>query len=932
MLSRFFLVASFLASSALAGGLERRPDGILLPVDQGTLLLQVRDESTIRVAVASDRAFFDRPSLTVQPAASKTPPHWDLAMTGAAVTLKTARLQARVDLHTGAVTFLDPQGRVILAERAGGRSVDATNVDGQKTFHIRQQWEPNPGEALQGLGQHQLGVVDLQGYDLDLWQRNTNVAVPFFVSNRGYGIFWDNPSFTRFGDLRPFAAIPARCLLDDSGATGGLTRALLPVASPTKPQDRVTTADLTYRFDYIEHFVQPTIRYTGSLVAPESGEYQLQTYSNGVIKVWLDGQLVINHWRQKWLTEYDQVKLPLTAGQHYALKIEFGGDDATTLKVAWKTPTPAAQATTSLWSEVADGLDYYFVYGPSLDDVVAGYRRLTGPATMLPRWAFGLWQSRQRYVTAQDSIGVVDEFRRRGIPLDNIVQDWSYWPVNAWGSHEFEHDRFPDPDAWVKALHERHAHVMISVWGKFYRDTANFAELQRDGYLYQPTLDIHLKDWLGYDYTFYDAFNPGARKVYWQQIDRTLFRRGLDAWWLDGSEPDVVQPSPPTLAATEKLIGQTYFGPASRTINAWPLFNSQAVYEGQRSSAPDQRVFILTRSGFAGIHRYATVVWSGDTTSTWTALAKQIAAGLGYSGAGEPYWTMDIGGYTMDMRFAAAHQKPEIQDEWRELNARWFEFGTFAPLTRLHGELQPREPWAFGGEDSPAYQTIVKFDRLRYRLLPYVYSLAGDTSHHGGTMMRPLMMDFPTDAIACASTDEYMFGRALLVAPITQYKARNRNVHLPATAGGWYDFWTGRPVAGSQSIAAAAPYDEIPLFVRAGAIVPVGPDLQYTAEKPADPITLYVYTGADGSFTLYEDDGLTYGYERGEFTEIPVHWNDTTKTLTVGARTGQFTGMLAERTFNVVLVSANSPVGLTAAPTFSKVIRYTGAATDVVLK
>jgi alpha-D-xyloside xylohydrolase len=673
-----------------------------------------------------------------------------------------------------------------------------------------------------------------------------------------------------------------------------------------------------------------SFRWSGNLVPPTTGDYQFQTYSNGGIKVWIDGRLVINHWRQDWLTENDQVKLRLEAGRTCAFAIEAGGEQATTMQLRWKTPAPA-NAPTALWSEVGDGIDYTFVYGPQLDQVIAGYRHLTGRATLLPRWTFGLWQSRQRYETSQQSLDVVDEYRRRGIPFDNIVQDWMYWRENAWGSHQFDAQRFPDPDAWIKALHDRHVHLMISVWGKFYSGdyagNENFLAMQRAGYLYQPPLTEGLRDWVGrggYTYTFYDAFNPGARRLYWQQIETALFRRGVDAWWMDATEPELVQPSPTTLPKAKHFIGTTALGAASRVLNAYSLENSRAVYEGQRAAAPDQRVFILTRSGYAGIQRYATTTWSGDVSSTWTALAKQIPAGLGFSLSGVPYWTTDSGGYTMQDRFSAKSPKPEDVEEWRELNARWFQFATFCPVTRLHGELQPREPWTFGGDTHPAYQAIVKFDRLRYRLLPYIYSLAGAATLDGGTFMRPLVMDFPRDAKARAIADQYLFGPAVLVAPVTTYQARHRSVYLPATPGSWFDFWSGAATTGGQTIDAPAPYDALPLFVRAGAIVPFGPDLQYIGEKPADPITLCVYAGADGAFTLYEDDGLTYGYERGEFARIPLRWDDARRTLTIGKREGAFPGMLAERTFAIVLVTSDRPVGFSFAPKADRTISYRG--------
>jgi alpha-D-xyloside xylohydrolase len=580
---------------------------------------------------------------------------------------------------------------------------------------------------------------------------------------------------------------------------------------------------------------------------------------------------------------------------------------------------------------VAGGVDYYFVYGPALDQVVAGFRSLTGQAPMMPEWAFGLWQSRQRYETDQQSLDVVKEFRQRAIPFDNIVQDWQYWPRNAWGSHEFDTNRFPDPVGWLKELHALHAHVMISVWGKFYTGTANFDALQKAGFLYQPNLKEGLNDWIDFPYTFYDAFNPGARRLFWSQINTALFSKGIDAWWLDASEPDLT-PSPPTLEGQLTHMNPTAMGPASRVLNGYALMNSMAIYEGQRQAAPDQRVFILTRSGFAGTQRYAAATWSGDVTSTWTALRKQIPAGLGFCLSGIPYWTSDSGGYTMESRFSAANQKPEDAEEWCELNARWFEFATFCPLTRLHGELKPREPWTFGGDTGPAYQTIVKFDNLRYRMLPYIYSLAGAVTLEGSTILRPLVMDFPDDLTARDITDEYLFGPAFLVAPVTTYQARSRSVYLPPTTGGWFDFWTGASTAGGQTLDAAAPYDSMPLFIRAGSIIPFGPELQYTGEKPADPITLYVYAGADGKFTLYEDDGLTYNYQRGAYACIPIRWDNNSKTLTIGKRAGKFPGMLTRRTFNLVLVAGDKPVGFSFTPKADQTVAYHGKEVKVTFK
>jgi alpha-D-xyloside xylohydrolase len=917
---------------------EKLPDGLLLPCDGGFLEIEVRAEDIMRVAFAKDRAFFAHGSLAVLPHTG-TEPVWTFTNDGGNATIRTEKMQARVDLGTGAVTFLDHDGHLLLAEKPGTHRLESAEVQGEKTFHVRQAWEPANDEALYGLGQHQLGLTNIKGYDLDLWQHNGTIALPFLVSSRGWGVLWDNPSFTRFGDLRAFEAPPAAQLRDANGKTGGLTATYFAdgnfgrqVARQVDPRVDIEVPNSVKNPNRNVHPSLPeegncSVRWEGTVQPTEDGDHLFECYSNGGIKLWIDGQLVMDHWRQGWLPWLDVARVRLQAGHRHQLKLEWSRDQGMpTVQLRWKTPSH--DNATSLWSEVGEGTDYYFVYGPQLDRVIAGYRQLTGAAPMMPIWAFGLWQSRQRYETSQQSLDVVNGFRRRNIPFDNIVQDWFYWKEDAWGSHQFDPVRFPDPDAWIQAIHGQHSHLMISVWGKFYPGTDNFKAMHDQGFLYQRNLDEKLDDWLGHRYTSYDAFNPKARQLFWAQVERDLFHRGIDAWWMDATEPDLTPV--PTLEGQRTHVNPTALGIGARVLNAYPLLNSEGVYNGQRAAAPDQRVFILTRSGYTGQQRYAAAVWSGDTSSTWTAMRKQITAGLDASLSGLPYWTMDSGGFSVPARFSAKDARPEDVEEWRELNTRWFEFAAFVPLFRVHGEAPYREMWEFGGESHPAYQAQLKFDRLRYRLLPYIYSLAAEVTKNGATFLRPLVMDFTNDTKAREIGDQFMFGPALLVNPVTAYQVRTRSVYLPSAL--WYDFWTGEALAGSQTVNAPAPYDSIPLYVRAGSIVPFGPDLQYTQEKPADPITLYVYAGADGRFTFYEDDGLTYGYERGASASIPIEWNEAAQTLTLGARAGSFPGMLTERTFQVVLVSKTSPVGFNGMPKPVATVQYRGEQTVVPLR
>jgi alpha-D-xyloside xylohydrolase len=923
-------------------------DGVVIPVPGGFLKIEVVAEDVIRVAVAPDSAFFARKSLAAGGRARERVP-WKVERAGDEIRIETGRLSVRVSRATGAVAFYDREGRRIAAEVPGGREMTPAEVMGERTYHVRQVWLANPGEALYGLGQRQEGLMDLKGYDLDLWQRNTSEVVPVLVSSRGYGIFWDNTSFTRFGDLRPFVPIPGMQLLDRDGHPGGLTGTYYAGAAFERPvATRVDSAILfatpTDKTDPAArlHPALPargpvSVRWEGWIAPRTAGTYQIELYANEEVKLWIDGKLVIDDWRSWWLPWRGVARVRLEAGRRYRVRLEYTDveSEAETIQLRWKTPAPTAN--TSLWSEVGDGVDYYFLYGPELDRVIAGYRRVTGRAAMPPRYAFGYWQSRNRYHTSEESLNAIDEFRRLRIPLDVIVQDFQYWKSDQWGSHEFDPDRFPDVPGWIRAIHDRHARLLISVWPKVYPNTRNAQEMQARGYLYQEPLRDSVKDWLGCHYTFYDAFNPAARRLYWDQVRPALFDQGVDAWWLDATEPDIL----PTwdLQKQREAINLTALGSGARMLNAYSLEQARAVYEGQREAAPEKRVAILTRSAFAGLQRYGAVTWSGDIASAWPVMRKQIAAGLGFSISGTPYWSMDAGGYWPQPRFRADPTAPADAEEWRELSTRWTEFGALIPVFRAHGEAPPAREISRFGDTTAAYRAMVYWDRLRYRLLPYIYSVAGAVTQDGGTMMRPLVMDFPADTIAREVADQYLFGPALLVNPVTAYRARSRPVYLPhspsrrpqgparsweSPPAAWYDFWTGRRLAGGRTVQAAAPYDRIPVYVRDGSIVPVGPELQYTDEKPADPITLIVYTGTDGRFSLYEDDGTSYGYERGAFARIPLRWDERSRTLIIGRRVGSFPGMLARRSFQLVFVSRGRPAGFSFELRPDRTVSYVG--------
>jgi alpha-D-xyloside xylohydrolase len=931
----FVAVLTLVASQSAAAvvGYEKTADGLAAELGGGRLRLAVCSERAVRVLFSPKDGPVPAPSLAVvHPCEGFR--GFTVRETQAAVSLVTPRLEARLDRHTGAVSFHDPAGRVVLAETAGGRSLVAAEVLGQKTYHAEQRFDWATDEGLYGLGEQQGGLVNYRGHDVLLVQENTIDVVPVLVSSRGYGILWDNASETRLRDAAP------------------------PQAARPSPPGRVRSG--------------------------------------------------------------------------------------------------------SLWSQMAEAIDYTFLYGPALDDVIASYRKLTGDAPLFGRWAYGFWQCKERYRTQEELVRVAREFRRRQIPIDAIVQDWFYWDPFKWGSHRFDRERYPDPAQMIRDLHALNTKLMISVWAKFVPGSDNHTEMAARGFLYPPFDKAHGGP-VGNSEQYYDAFSPAARALYWRQIDEQLFSKGIDAWWLDATEPEI---GDLRRDAPRQVMAKTALGHGARQLNAYSLMTTEAVYRGQRQSDPTKRVFILTRSAFAGQQRNAAATWSGDVEATWDVFAKQVAAGINFGLSGLPYWTTDIGGF-----FANEYPKGAEGPSYQELFTRWYQWGAFCPIFRVHGTTVPREMWRFGEPGGWAYDTQLRFDRLRYRLMPYIYSLAGHVTHDGGTILRGLPFDFRGDPRVRDIADEHMFGPAFLVSPVLeplrygalhsselgsaipasaleapdgsagalqgeyfadktltrqaaarkdagidfewglsaplpgvpsdefsvrwsgrlrapetgeyelatvaddgvrlwldgklliddwsqhapeyhagrvtleagkQYDFRLefydeilgataklrwtrpsdrlaaeappsrpmlRRVYLPAGTD-WYDFWSGERLTGGRTIDAPAPLETMPLHVRAGSIVPFGPHLQYASEKAADPIELRVYRGADGRFELYEDEGDGYAYERGVFATIPIAWSEAKRTLTIGARRGAFPGMLERRSFHVVFVGRDHGTGL----------------------
>jgi alpha-D-xyloside xylohydrolase len=561
-------------------------------------------------------------------------------------------------------------------------------------------------------------------------------------------------------------------------------------------------------------------------------------------------------------------------------------------------------------SEVADSLDYFFMYGPDADSIVGHYRDLTGDAPMFGKWAYGFWQCKNRYKSQEEILSIARKYRELHIPLDNIVQDWFWW--NRKGEHVFN-SNYPDPQRMVNDLHAMNVHLMISVWPFFEPGSTAYDYMDRQGWF----VEKFKYDKLPYHragMAVYDATSSEARKYYWQLMNNALFKIGIDAWWLDTVEPETEGQQENILLGHKLAIGS-----GDRFVNLYPLMTTGGVYDGQRAASDKKRVFILARSAFAGEQRNAAAVWSGDINSDWESFKRQIPAGLNYAISGMPYWTTDIGGFVSG--------NPD-DPEYRELFIRWFEYGAFCPIFRVHGTrtTNQNELWSYGAE---AQKTLTAYDRLRYRLMPYIYSTAWMVTHDHYTPMRPLVMDFSGDSRVLNIGDEFLFGPAILVGPVTEPGARTRHMYLPKTR--WFDFWTGKSIDGGKTIDAAAPLEQMPLFVRAGSIVALGPDVEYAAQKPADPIELRIYRGADGAFTLYEDENDGYAYEKGSYATIPLRWDDAHRTLSIGARQGAFPGMLSQREFRVVVVGENKGSGIDPEPVADKTVRYNGSETTIVL-
>ena len=999
-------VLSMVVAAVMAGDFTVQDNYVTIqmktPTADGAKIvrLQVINDNIIRVQATSKDALPEKPqSLMIVPQTAK--PKFDVSEDDNYVTVKAQNVTAVVNKATGELTFFDAEGKQLLKEAVNGKKFSDFTVPEREyglkggapiTEEMKHglQWQTvfdSPDdEAFYGLGQHQSEEFNMKGKNEDLFQYNTKVSIPFVLSNKNYGILWDSYSYCRFGKPEEYLQLNhAFRFYDKQGNRGHLTGTYIDkdgqkivrnedsiyfeYAYPAKSEIAIATdnggiKNLPQGFQLqganvvYEGFIEPKCCDGGRCQCEGNCQckgikelYQFILYYAGYIKVYIDGKEVVpERWRTAWNPNAYKFDVVLEKKKRVQLRIEWqpdGGDSYCGLRVA-QPRSDKERGQLSIWSEMAKDMDYYFIAGRNFDEVISGYRTLTGKASLYPKWVLGFWQSRERYKTSGEIEETLGEFRRRHIPIDNIVQDWNYWTENQWGSHQFEASRYPNPQAMLDSVHQMHGRFMISVWPKFYVNTDNYKALDAKGWMYTQAVKDDIHDWVGPGYVggFYDAYDEGARKLFWQQMDENLYTKynhdgvaGVDAWWMDASEPNVRDCTP--MWYRKALCGPTALGTSTEYFNAYSTVNADAIYNGQRSvwngKKDEPRVFLLTRSGFAGEQRFSTATWSGDIGTRWEDMRAQMTAGLNYSMSGIPFWGMDQGGFCVENRYVAAQQlydrtgqENEDLKEWRELQCRWNQFGAFIPLFRAHGQWPLREIWNIAPDNHPAYKSFVYYDKLRYRLMPYLYSLAGWAHFRDYTLMRALVMDFNGDDNVLNIGNQWMLGPALMACPVGYYKARNRSVYFPQQCG-WYNLYTGEHLQGGQTLIVDAPYEQIPVFVREGAIIPFGPEMEWSDEKPAELINLYVYAGQNGSFQLYEDEGTNYNYERGKYATISIDYDDATRTVTFSKRQGSFDGMLKQRRFNIVLITPDNARPLNLDNPEGRMVNYNGKELSVRL-
>ncbi|GAA0528456.1 alpha-D-xyloside xylohydrolase [Rhizomicrobium palustre] len=799
--------------------------------------------SPLHITALSDRALriqvgpFFKPSTILL--SDKTIPFAAKEETAGEVVLRMKSISCRLNTETGRLSFFDGRGTRILAE--GVRSLTPSKLQDQNTLIAEQGFVSPADERLFGTGQFQDGFLNLRGLSRRLTQVNTQISLPFLLSSKGYGLLWHN---TGLMELNPRGTMlkPARVPFEGGSTTVSVTTT-------------VGAAEIKRSLAAFECAFE----------VPESGRYGfLLDVGNAMASkyhVEIDGKVLVD-FANFWLPPTTSFFADLARGAH-KLRVVGDSKDAPWLSFG------KVEDTTVLRSPVSEGVDYIVIAGPSAEDIIAEYRRLTGAAPMLPKWAYGYIHCRERYKSSEEILTNAKMFRARNIPMDVMVQDWQYWGKYGWNAMQFDEADYPDPAGMIGELHRIKARFMVSVWSKVDPSSdVGKALAKRNCYISGTT-------WI-------DFFNPDCAAAYWGAMSHKLVPLGIDAWWQDATEPE-----------NDDLAGRkTAAGPGEIVRLQYPIQVNRTVYEGLRRDAPDRRVMILSRCAFLGQQRYASATWSGDIGCDWETLRRQIPAGLNMMAAGYPYWTVDAGG------FFRPGKSQYTDPAYHELFSRWLQFAAFLPLMRVHGYQTTTEPWHYGAEVEARTRATIE---LRYRLLPYIYSAAAAVTRKGSTLLRPLVLDFAQDPKALDQTTSFMFGKAIHVAPVLAAGVKSWSVYLPKNDGGWYDFWTGEHRDGGAEHDIAAPIDRIPLHVRAGGIVPLGPVVQSTAEADGRDLTIRVYPGADGRFELYEDEGTNYNYEKGAFATISFTWKNQSRELIISARKGRFPGMLERRSFHVAV-------------------------------
>jgi len=845
---------------------ERKTDRLSIGLTEGILDLIPLSERVVRVrwikaGVGEEREFvFERKTAT---------PKFKHLETPSQLRLQMPMLTVVFNKSTGSLDFLNKEGKIFLSEKAGSRKLSPDKINGEACYVAEQSFSSPEDEHLLGLGQFQDGNFNLRNVSRKLTQVNSQIAIPFLYSSRNYGILWHQYGLTYFNPADQEVS-----LVKDERAAGSMGDV------------EVTTTSGTQRV------LQQQSVYNGKFSLDRDGEYSIMLDLGNMDNrhlVIIDGVAQIDQ-SNLWLPPSAGKLVHLKAGEHI---VQIVCKATNTPKFSWKQ----AEDVTTFRSPHARSLDYVVFSGNDADEIIGSYRELTGPVPMLPLWAFGYWQCRERYTSGTHLVETVKEFRKRNLPMDVIVQDWQYWGKYGWGVPKFDETHYPEPEKFIKELHNLNARFSISVWENIDKKS----EIAQE-YI-QKNLYIPNSPWI-------DIYNPEAQKTHWDVLNKNLFSLGVDSWWMDATEPE-----------NDALAGKTtHFGSGDFYRLTYPLFVSKAVYEGQRKTDPGKRVAILTRSAFSGQQRYGTINWSGDIGWNWDTFKRQIVAGLNFNMTGMPYWTTDIGG------FFRPGQAQYTDEKYHDILVRWFQWGAFNPIFRMHGYQSETEPWKYGEKVENAMRKMMN---LRYRLMPYTYSAAWQVSKNGSTIMRPLVMDFQNDPKAVEQGYEYMFGKSMLIAPVTEAGMREWDVYLPK-ASGWYDLWTGKSFSGGQVVKADASGDKIPVFVKGGSIIPFGRVMQHTAEHAADSLEIRVYEGADGSFQLYEDEGDNYNYEKGEYTLIPFKWKQATRTLEIGALQGAYVNCLKDRVFRVVLVKEGIGIDTTGNP-IATTIAYKGKGISIKL-